>query len=85
MDSKITTHREGGQTILGRIIVETVRMTNPASSMGSLKSKPTRPNVFGCSAASAYCVSGDKPRGKSLWQERFLLARRQTPVYQEGY
>ena len=62
---------------------------NPALPGGSLKSKPTWSNAFGCSATSAFFVLGDKrrsePRGKSLWQERFLLVKRQTPAYQEGY
>jgi hypothetical protein len=50
-------------------------MTNPASSMGSLKSKLERFQVF------RHVVFWRQTKGKTLWQERFLLAKRQTPVY----
>ena len=39
---------------------------NPAVPEGSLKSKPTWLNTFGCSATSAFFVLGDKRRSQLL-------------------
>jgi len=39
--------------------------SNSALPGGLLKSKPTWPNTFGCSATSAFFVLGNKSRSKS--------------------
>jgi hypothetical protein len=57
---------------------------NSALPGGSLKSKPTWPNAFGCSATSAFFVLGDgrysQPKGEALMIEQNTLVAEPTEV-----
>jgi hypothetical protein len=57
---------------------------NPALPGGLSKSKPTWSNAFGCSATSAFLFLATRDKGKSLSQERFLLAKGKPPLIRKG-
>ena len=61
---------------------------NPALPGGSLKSKPTWPNAFGCSATSAFFVLATRdvrePRGEEPLAGTVPVGQGQTPLIRKG-